>query len=341
MTLAQFLLPGEAVLYKAPDSVYHRRTPFDLYITGERLLLYGVRSGLITGERAVAESLVGIESFEYSEGGLLSGKGRLDVRFTSHTLTLKGSPNTIKEVWRALQQHAPNPAGAMADEELTLVAPPPPLFDDQLYPPAQVEPLPAATPIHRSRESAARRHIGVIGILICLVAVATAAAGLYWRLVNRPIGRTESQTAKTAPVPSPSLSPSPTPVTLHLMDEAFTLEEGTHRAVKFNVPDGTGSARVSGGFRVTSGSYVDFYLMRREQYDRFAAGEVPDITSVLYREEQWNARVGERVPPGDYYFVFDNRDSAGGPQTVAAEFFLIFDQPSPVHQQPIGRLSGG
>jgi hypothetical protein len=33
-------LPGESVLYKAPDEVYYRRTPFTLYVTGERLLLY-------------------------------------------------------------------------------------------------------------------------------------------------------------------------------------------------------------------------------------------------------------------------------------------------------------
>ena len=45
------------------------------------------------------------------------------------------------------------------------------------------------------------------------------------------------------------------------------------------------------------------------------------MTSAVYREEQWNARVGERLPPGSYYLVFDNHDY--GPQTVAAEFFVV------------------
>jgi hypothetical protein len=129
---------------------------------------------------------------------------------------------------------------------------------------------------------------------------------------------------------TPPPTPTPTPVTLQLMDELFTLEEGSHRAVKFNVPQGVASARVSGGFRVTSGDYVDFYLMSREQYERFATGEESDVTSVMYREQQWNAKVGERLTPGDYYVVFDNRDSESGAQTVAAEFFLVLDQqPSP------------
>ncbi len=71
--------------------------------------------------------------------------------------------------------------------------------------------------------------------------------------------------------------------------------------------------------------------MRQEQYDRFAAGEESGVSSVLYREGQWNAKVGERLPPGDYFLVFDNRDAEDGAQrTIAAEFFLVFDQqPSP------------
>jgi hypothetical protein len=51
LTVAQFLLPGESVLYEAPDEVYYRRTPFALYVTGERLLLYAVTGRLAPGER--------------------------------------------------------------------------------------------------------------------------------------------------------------------------------------------------------------------------------------------------------------------------------------------------
>lgn len=36
------------------------------------------------------------------------------------------------------------------------------------------------------------------------------------------------------------------------------------------------------------------------------------MTSVVYREQQWNACVGERLTPGDYYLVFDNRYSEEG-----------------------------
>ena len=99
-------------------------------------------------------------------------------------------------------------------------------------------------------------------------------------------------------------------------------------ALNFAIPQGVGSARVSGGFRVTSGNYVDFYLMNTEQYERFASGGEPDVTSAIYRQAQWNAKVGERLPPGDYYMVFDNPASEAGSQTVAAEFFMFYDQPA-------------
>ena len=81
-------------------------------------------------------------------------------------------------------------------------------------------------------------------------------------------------------------------------------------------------ARLTGGFRVTGGSYVNFFVVGESGYDRFAGGE-PDVTSAVYRERRWNARVGERLPAGAYYLVFDNADAQA--QTVAAEFYLVFD----------------
>jgi len=329
LTVAQFLLPGESVLYEAPDEVYYRRTPFALYVTGERLLLYAATGRLSHSERAVAEPLAGVESVEYSERGLFSKGGRLDVRFPGHVLTLTGGTDTIKEVWRALQQHATARGVLTADDEATLVAPPAPLFGDQPYPPAQVEPLGTmATRAQRPGPSFVRRPLA-IAALVCLASAVTLVALFAYRATRRA-PRTQSQlTEAPTPVATPQATPSPTPVTLQLMDELFTLEEGTHRAVKFNVPQSVASARVAGGFRVTSGGYVDFYLMRPDQYDGFAAGDESDVSSVLYREAQRNAKVGERLTPGDYYLVFDNRYSDDDTQTVAAEFFLVFDQQSP------------
>ena len=324
MSVAQFLLPGESVLYEAPEEVYYRRTPFALYVTGERLLLYAVTGRLTSGERAVAEPLAGVESVEYSERGLMSRHGRLDVRFPGHVLTLTGSLDTIKEVWRALQQSAHARGGVPADDEATLVAPPPPLFDDLSRPPAQVEPLRPAKTHPRRPKPSALRHPAVVGLLVCLVS-ALAVVGLFRLMSSRPEPQAAPTTAATDSTPTPT--PVPTPVTLHLLNETFTLEEGSHRAVPFNVPQGVGSGRVSGGFRVTWGSAVDFYVMGREQYERLASGGEPDVTSAVYRQAQWNARVGELLPPGDYYLVFDNRDSEDGAQTVAAEFFLTYDQP--------------
>lgn len=320
MTLAQFMLPGESVLYESAGEVYYRRRPHALVITGGRLLLHAP-AGVFASEHVVAEPLSGVRHLEYSEGGLLSTRGKLDIHFgDGGTLSISGEPDMIKEVWRALQMHPAEAAYAAADDEVTLVAPAEPLFDDLPHPPARVEPLPALTP-RRAAPSRGPRGLLLFGAL-CLVALLAATALFLIR--GRGPAATAPQPRDAAAVP-PSLTPTPapTPAPVRVMDESFTLDEGSHRAVKFTVPGPPPGARLSGGFRVTDDGYVDFYVMGEDQYGRFAAGEAPEVTSPVFRREQWNARVGERLPAGTYYVVFDNPDY--GTQSVAAEFFLIFE----------------
>jgi hypothetical protein len=288
-------------------------------------VLYAASGRPSGAERAVAEPLAAVGLLEYAEGGLLGRRGRLLVHSGGHTLALTGEPETIKEVWRALQRHA-QPPGA-PDEEATLVAPPPPLFGDQPQTPAQVQPL-ATFGARGPARFAARPSRAAWVALVCVAALAAlAAAVLLGRRVAPPAAPTEARPEAVAAA-TPPPTPEPTPVVLPVMDEVFELDDGSHRAVRFNVPSDRASARVSGGFRVTSGGQVDFYVMSPAQYERFARDGRPDVTSVVYREEQWNARVGERLPAGDYYLVFDNYDSDDA-QTVAAEFRLVLDEPAP------------
>jgi hypothetical protein len=49
------------------------------------------------------------------------------------------------------------------------------------------------------------------------------------------------------------------------------------------------------------------------------------VTSAVYRKDQWNARIGERLPAGNYYLVFDNGEAGSGPQTVAGEFMVVYE----------------
>ena len=321
MTLAQFMLPGESVLYESPREVYYRRRPHALVITGGRLLLHASAGVFASGEHVVAEPLSGVRHLEYSEGGLLSARGRLDIHFgDGGTLSISGEPDAIKEVWRALQMRPAEAAPAAADDEVTLVAPAEPLFDDLPHPPARVEPLVAVAPLH---DSPRRRAKGaLLFVALCLVAL-VAAATLFLMRSRRATG--PAAQANDAAAASPSLTPTPvpTPAPVRIMDEAFTLEEGSHRAVKFTVTEQAGGARLSGGFRVTDDGYVDFYVMSQDQYGRFAAGAAPEVTSPVFRRGQWNAKVGERLTGGTYYLVFDNPDY--GTQDVAAEFFVMFD----------------
>jgi hypothetical protein len=164
------MLPGEIILYRAAGEVYYHRIAYELYVTGERLLLYTMTGRFAPKERVVAEPLIGISLLEYSESGLFSNQGRLDVGFLGNTLTLTGAPETIKGVWQALQGHTPTPPSLPVDEEVTIVASPAPLFDDMAGPPAQVEPLPTSF-------NGRPRNTVVFGVA-CLLAVAAVAAVL-------------------------------------------------------------------------------------------------------------------------------------------------------------------
>jgi hypothetical protein len=317
LSLAQFLLPGESVLYESPGEVYYRRKPFALYVTGERLLLHADAARFGGAERAVAEPLAAVVFLEYEEGGRLRRRGRLHVRSAEHTLTLTGEPGTMRETWQALQRHTFGHANAAADEEATLVAPPPPLFENESYSPARVEPLaPAPGRAFRRRPT----RTAVVVMLVCAAALAAVGAAV---LLGRRAAQPPAPAATLTPAP-PTPTPAPTP--LLVLDKVFELSEGSHLSLPFKVPPERVAARLSGGFRVTTGGHVDFYVMRPEQYERFAHGGEPEVTSIVYREEQSNARVGERLPAGDYYLVFDNYDSDDDTQTVAAEFFLLFDE---------------
>jgi hypothetical protein len=329
LALSQFLLPGEEVRHSPASAVVCGRTPYQVYVTGGRLLLHAIAGSFVKRERAVAENLADIDFMRYAERGLLAKRGVLTIHFRRNTLSLEGEPDAIKELWRQLQtQHAAAEVAAIVDDEQTLVAPPPPLFEDQPYPPAQVQPLSSAEPLPLEETRRPAPRVALVLGAVCLAALVAAV------VLALALGRRREMPppqAAALPASTPSPTPAPTPVVVPIMDEIFTLAEGSHRAVRFNVPAGHASARVAGGFRVTSGSFVDFYVMSREQYDRFAVGAPPDVTSVVYREEQWNARVGERLPAGDYYLVFDNQVSEVGAQSVAAQFSVVFDQSASAH----------
>jgi hypothetical protein len=316
-------MPGEGVSYESPGSVRHGLVPYTLYLTGDRLLLYSESGPLGRKESVVAESLAELDSLEYAEGGIIPGRASLKVNFRGGALSLSGEAGVLIEVWRHLQPYAVKPAFGGPDEEATLVKLAEPLFEDQPYPPARVEPIPsAATPT--ARRAASARWVAPGLAAACLLSLAAAAFFMLRDSPAAPQASPPTAAAASSPVAAP------TAVSIRIMDEVFTLEPGAYRGIKFSVPPEPAGARLSGGFRVTAGSYVDFYLMSEAQYDRFAGGGPPDVTSAVYRKDQWNARVGERLPAGDYYLVFDNVEGEGGPQTVAGEFVLVFDQTAQV-----------
>lgn len=103
-----------------------------------------------------------------------------------------------------------------------------------------------------------------------------------------------------------------------LIDEQFGVAAGGHRAVPFTV-EGESGARLAGGFRLTKGKLLNFFVFPAENYAQYPSGDLSPIQEVRSRNKIINSRLAQ----GKYYLVFENNDVQ--PINIAAEFFLVYD----------------
>jgi hypothetical protein len=92
---------------------------------------------------------------------------------------------------------------------------------------------------------------------------------------------------------------------------------------KVIIPNGVRNARVAGGYKITSGSVVNFYVLNEEQFGRFSSGGT-DFTSIVKREQSATSKVRQVLQPGTYYLLFSSAD-VSNPVKVAAEFYSKYE----------------
>jgi HNH endonuclease len=96
-----------------------------------------------------------------------------------------------------------------------------------------------------------------------------------------------------------------------IVNTSFDVTSDKPASFEIAVPAGAKNARVVGGFKVTSGSAVNCYIIDASKHQQAA------------KENSASARLRQTLSPGTYYLQFV--PAAGAPVKVAAEFYLKFD----------------
>ncbi|HEU4712159.1 MAG TPA: hypothetical protein VFS76_11370 [Pyrinomonadaceae bacterium] len=107
-----------------------------------------------------------------------------------------------------------------------------------------------------------------------------------------------------------------------IVNESFSATFDKPASFKVTVPSDAKNARVVGGFKVTSGTAVNFFIVSDSQFQQWSAG-VPK-ESLFQRQQTPTAKVRQLLGPGTYYILFSSPDS-NKPVTVAAELYSKYD----------------
>jgi HNH endonuclease len=109
--------------------------------------------------------------------------------------------------------------------------------------------------------------------------------------------------------------------TNQIINQSVNIEPMQHSAAPFTVRSGSVNPRVVGGFRVTNGSPIDFYIVDKNQYAQWAGGG--QLLSHYGLRQSVANRVRQNLSDGDYYLIFYNGSTST--VSVAAELYLKTD----------------
>jgi hypothetical protein len=107
-----------------------------------------------------------------------------------------------------------------------------------------------------------------------------------------------------------------------VVNNSFTAPFDKPTSFKIIIPSGVKNSRVVGGFKVTSGTSVNFYIVNEGQFEQWSSGAgKPALTQ---REQTSSAKIRQPLQPVTYYLLFTSPDPAIA-VTVAAEFYSKYD----------------
>ncbi|HEY6804504.1 MAG TPA: hypothetical protein VI306_13080 [Pyrinomonadaceae bacterium] len=107
-----------------------------------------------------------------------------------------------------------------------------------------------------------------------------------------------------------------------IVNQSFIAASDRPATFKITFPNGAKNSRVVGGFKVTSGSAVNFFIVSDVQFQQWANGTAK--TSLFQRQQIPTAKIRQLLGPGTYYVLFTSPDPNSS-VTVAAELYAKYD----------------
>jgi len=107
-----------------------------------------------------------------------------------------------------------------------------------------------------------------------------------------------------------------------IVNESFSAPFDKPASFKITFPNGAKNSRVVGGFKVTSGSAVNFFILSDAQFQQWSSGAAK--ASLFQRQQTPMAKIRQLLQTGTYYILFAAPDP-NTPVTVAAELYSKYD----------------
>jgi hypothetical protein len=106
-----------------------------------------------------------------------------------------------------------------------------------------------------------------------------------------------------------------------IVNESFNASFDKPASFKITFPSGAKNSRVVGGFKVTSGAAVNFFILSDAQFQQWSSGAAK---ASLFHQQIPTAKIRQLLQPGTYYILFASPDPNTS-VTVAAELYSKFD----------------
>jgi len=106
-----------------------------------------------------------------------------------------------------------------------------------------------------------------------------------------------------------------------IVNESFSAPFDKPASFKITFPTGAKNSRVVGGFKVTRGSAVNFFIVTDGQFQQWSSGAVK---SSVFQRQTATTKIRHVLQPGTYYILFAATDP-NTPVTVAAELYSKYD----------------
>jgi hypothetical protein len=107
-----------------------------------------------------------------------------------------------------------------------------------------------------------------------------------------------------------------------IVNDSFSASPNQPAGFKVVIPGGAKNSRIVGGFKVTSGNAVNFYIVREDRIPDWSGGATK--AALMQREQTNSNKIRQSLPPGTYYLLFATPDAFTDVK-VAAELYSKYD----------------